>query len=146
MRLQWLTVIVGVIAGVVLAGVQLSCGVVTQKTACADESCPAGPPGPAGAEGPPGPAGPSLAACRWLYTTCAPGANVECQQICPAGTHPISGSCDAQANATLTEHRASSGLPTFPPSPVDPADMDRWVCETSSGNMQFTYALCCPLA
>ena len=90
--------------------------------------------------------GPSLAACRWLYTECAPGANVECAQVCPANTHPISGSCDAVFNATLTENRASSGAATFPPSPAKPTDFDRWVCETSSGNMQFTYALCCPIS
>ena len=143
MRLRTLTVVSVVAAACVLGSIQLSCGVVKPSTACAADSCPPGPEGP---PGPAGPAGPSLAACKWLYTACAAGVNVECQQVCPAGTHPISGSCDAQANASLTENRASTGAAVFPDSPVAPTDFDRWVCETSVGNMQFTYALCCPIS
>jgi hypothetical protein len=32
---------------------------------------------------------------------------------------------------------------TFPPSPSPFTAYDRWVCETATGDMQFTYALCC---
>jgi hypothetical protein len=131
-------VLAGLIGGAILGSFQFSCGVVEQS-ACAADECPPGPTGPAG---PAGPRGPGFGTCQWLYTACAAGAG-ECQQVCPAGTHPVAGSCDAAAGATLVEHRASTGAATFPNSPVPFTGFDRWVCETSTGNMQFTYALCC---
>lgn len=138
-------VLAGLIAGAVLAPFQLSCGVV-EHTACAADQCPAGPAGPAGPTGPAGPAGPtSFHSCQWLYSACAAGAGVECPQICPTGTHPVSGSCDAEGNASLSENRASTGATTFPSSPAPFTAFDRWVCQTAIGNMQFTYALCCAL-
>jgi hypothetical protein len=129
----WITAVTALVG--VLASVHLSCGVV-ENTACAAD-CPPGP------QGPPGPAGPALNSCQWLYTACEPGQG-ECQQVCPAGTHPVSGSCDAQAGATISENRASTGATAFPSSPAAFTAFDRWVCETATGNMQFTYALCCP--
>jgi hypothetical protein len=129
----------GLIGGALLSSVQFSCGSVQPNT-CAAEDCP---PGPAGPAGPAGPRGPGFGSCTWLYMQCGAGAGVECQQVCPAGTHPIAGSCDAAAGATIVEHRASTGAATFPPTPAPFTAYDRWVCETSTGNMQFTYALCC---
>ena len=126
----------GLFAGLLLGPAQLSCGVV-EKPACAADQCPAGPQGPAG------PPGPSFGSCQWLYTKCAAG-QAECAQICPSGTFPVSGSCDAEATATLTEHRASvDPQKTFPASGSPFTAFDRWVCQTATGNMQFTYALCC---
>jgi hypothetical protein len=123
----------GLVAGLLLGPAQLSCGVV-EKPACAADQCPAGP------QGPPGP---SFGSCQWLYTTCPVGQN-ECAQICPAGTFPVSGSCDAVAGATLSEHRASvDPQKPFPASGSPFTAYDRWVCQTASGNLQFTYALCC---
>lgn len=140
MRLHSLIWITGVAALVgVLGSVHLSCGAV-ENTACAAEECPPGPEGPAG---PRGPAGPALDRCQWLYTPCA-GVQGECQQVCPAGTHPVTGSCDAENGATLSENRASTGAAVFPDLPAPFTAFDRWVCETATGNMQFTYALCCP--
>jgi hypothetical protein len=133
-------VLAGLIGGALLGSVQFSCGSVVEQTACAAEECP---PGPAGPAGPAGPRGPSFGSCQWLYTACPTGPGIECQQVCPAGTNPVSGSCDAAAGATLVENRASTGAATFPPSPSPFTAYDRWVCETSTGNMQFTYALCC---
>ena len=130
----------GVVGGALLGGFQLSCGVV-QQSACAADQCP---PGPTGPTGPTGPAGPGFSSCHWLYSACAAGSGVECPQVCPAGTFPVSGSCDAQAGASLSENRASTGAAVFPDSPASFTAFDRWVCETASGNMQFTYALCCP--
>jgi len=76
---------------------------------------------------------------------CSTGPGAECVQICPAGTHPIAGSCDATAGSSLSENRASvADSAPFPPSPAPFTAYDRWVCETASGNMQFPYALCCP--
>ena len=134
------SVLVGLIAGALLGPFSLSCGVV-KNNACAAEECPAGPQGPAGAQGP---AGPSFASCQWLYTQCDFGPGTECVQICPSGTHPAAGSCDAAGGASLSENRASvaSSAP-FPPSPAPFTAYDRWVCESAGGNIQFTYALCC---
>lgn len=129
-------VLAGLLVGALLGPFQLSCGVV-QNSACAADQCPPGPTGPAG------PAGPGFSQCQWLYSACAAGAGVECQQVCPSGTFPVSGSCDAQAGATLSENRASTGAAVFPDSPAAFTAFDRWVCETATGNMQFTYALCC---
>jgi hypothetical protein len=129
-------VLAGLIGGVLLSGIQLSCGTVKTKECSADD-CPAGPPGPAG------PKGPGFGSCQWHYTACATGSGVECQQVCPANTFPVSGSCDAANGATLSENRASTGAASFPDSPVAFTGFDRWVCETATGNMQFTYALCC---
>jgi hypothetical protein len=126
----------GLIGGTLLSSAQLSCGVV-EKPACAADQCPAGPTGPAG------PPGPSFGSCHWLYTSCAPGQD-ECVQICPAGTYPVSGSCDAEATATLSEHRASvDPQRPFPASGSPFTAFDRWACQTQTGNMQATYALCC---
>lgn len=123
----------GVVAGLLIGPAQLSCGVV-EKPACAADQCPAGPPGPPG---------PSFGSCQWLYTKCGTGTG-ECAQICPAGTFPVTGSCDAEAGATLSEHRASvDPQKPFPASGSPFTAFDRWVCETATGNMQFTYALCC---
>lgn len=133
-------VLAGLIAGVLLGPLQLSCGQVVDKTACAADECPPGPPGPAGATGP---RGPGFGDCQWLYSACAAGAGIECQQVCPAGSYPVSGSCDAQAGATISENRASTGAAQFPATPAPFTAFDRWVCETAAGNMQFTYALCC---
>ena len=138
------SIIVGLIAGALLGPFSLSCGVV-KNNACAAEECPAGPTGPQGPAGPQGSAGPSFAGCQWLYTQCDFGPGMECAQICPTGTHPISGSCDAAATASLSENRASvASTAQFPPTPAPFTAYDRWVCETASGNIQFTYALCCP--
>jgi hypothetical protein len=126
----------GLLVGALVGPFQLSCGVV-QNTACAADQCPPGPTGPAG------PQGPGFSNCQWLYTACGAGSGIECQQICPSGTNPVSGSCDAQAGATLSENRASTGAAVFPDSPAAFTAFDRWVCETAQGNMQFTYALCC---
>lgn len=141
------SVLVGLIAGALLGPFSLSCGVV-KNNACAADECPAGPTGPqgpAGPTGPQGPAGPSFAGCQWLYTQCDFAAGIECTQICPAGTHPIAGSCDAANGASLSENRASvANSAPFPPSPSPFTAYDRWVCESTGGNIQFTYALCCP--
>ena len=138
------SVVVGLIAGALLGPFSLSCGVVTNN-ACAAEECPAGPTGPQGPAGPQGTSGPSFAGCQWLYTQCDLGPGIECVQICPSRTHPVTGSCDAVAGASLSENRASvaSSAP-FPPSPSPFTAFDRWVCESAGGNIQFTYALCCP--
>lgn len=130
-------VLAGLVGGALLGGFQFSCGTVKEPTACAADECPAGPQGPAG------PRGTSFGSCQWHYTECAPGAGVECAQICPAGTNPISGSCDGKTGATLNENRASNGNPSFPASPLPFTTFDRWVCQTQTGDMQFTYALCC---
>jgi hypothetical protein len=123
----------GLVAGLLLGPAQLSCGVV-EKPACAADSCPPGP------QGPPGP---SFGSCQWLYTKCATGQD-ECAQICPAGMFPVSGSCDAESTATLSEHRASvDPQKPFPASGSPFTAYDRWVCQTASGNMQNVYALCC---
>lgn len=122
--------VAGLLVGALIGPFQLSCGVV-EKSACAADECP------------PGPRGPGFSECQWLYTACNAGAGMECQQICPAGTHPAAGSCDAQGGATLSENRASTGAAVFPDSPASFTSFDRWVCETATGNMQFTYALCC---
>ena len=114
----------GLLVGAVLGPFQLSCGVV-EKSACAADQCP------------------SFGDCQWLYSACGAGSGIECQQICPAGSFPVSGSCDAQAGASLSENRASTGAAVFPDSPAAFTAFDRWVCETAAGNMQFTYALCC---
>ena len=127
-------VLAGLLVGALVGPLQLSCGNVVQNSACAADECPAGPPGPRG---------PGFGECQWLYTQCGAGSGVECQQVCPSGTFPVSGSCDAQAGASLSENRASTGAPVFPDSPVAFNGFDRWVCETAQGNMQFTYALCC---
>jgi hypothetical protein len=120
----------GLVAGLLIGPAQLSCGVV-EKPACAADQCPPGPPGP------------SFGSCQWLYSKCGTGTG-ECAQICPAGTFPVTGSCDAEAGATLSEHRASvDPQKQFPPSGSPFTAFDRWVCETATGNMQFTYALCC---
>jgi hypothetical protein len=129
-------VLAGLVGGAFLSSVQFSCGSVQQAT-CSAQECPAGPAGPAG------PRGPSFGACQWLYSPGCP-ATGECQQICPAGTHPIAGACDAPAGATLVEHRASMAAATFPPSPLPFTGFDRWVCEATSGPVQSVYALCCP--
>jgi hypothetical protein len=132
------SVLVGLIAGALLGPFQLSCGVV-KNDACAAEQCPAGPQGP---QGPAGPAGAGFASCQWLYTACT---TAECVQICPAGTHPIAGSCDGVNGATLNENRASvADSAPFPPSPSPFTAYDRWVCQAATGTIQFTYALCCP--
>jgi hypothetical protein len=55
----------------------------------------------------------------------------------------VSGSCDAAHDATLSENRASMAATVFPPSPVAFTGFDRWVCQTATGDMQSTYALCC---
>lgn len=153
MRLRLLTWVTATAALLALGSIHLSCGVVENTACAADESCPAGPQGPPGAQGPAGPAGAqgpagggglSFASCRWHTRVCDSGANIECQQVCPAGTSPISGGCDAQAGAILSEHRPSSNAATFPPSPNEITKFDRWVCETSTGNVQGVYALCCP--
>jgi hypothetical protein len=123
----------GLLVGALLGPFQLSCGVV-ENSACAADQCPAGPAGPRG---------PGFGDCEWRYSACAAGSGVECQQVCPAGTFPLSGSCDAQGGASLSENRASTGAAVFPDSPASFTAFDRWVCETASGNMQFTYALCC---
>jgi hypothetical protein len=110
--------------------------------ACID--CPEGRPGPQGPAGPAGPAGPSLKACRWLYNGCDSAPGVECAQVCPRGTHPVTGSCDITAGGAVSEHRASVGPGVrFPPSNSPFTAFDRWVCEASTGRVQFTYALCC---
>jgi hypothetical protein len=132
-------VVAGLIGGAFFGTFQLSCGTVQT---CAADECPAGPAGPTG---PAGPRGPGFGTCQWLYKDCAgAAAGTECAQICPADTHPVSGSCDAAAGATLVENRASvdNAIP-FPSSPAPFTAYDRWVCETSTGTMQFTYALCC---
>jgi hypothetical protein len=116
----------GLLVGALLGPFQLSCGVV-EKSACAADQCP-----PVG-----------FGNCQWLYSPCGAGSGVECAQVCPAGTFPVSGSCDAQAGASLSENRASTGAAVFPDSPVSFTAFDRWVCQTAAGNMQFTYALCC---
>ncbi|HMG20114.1 MAG TPA: hypothetical protein VK607_02310 [Kofleriaceae bacterium] len=131
--------VAGLLIGALVGPFQLSCGVVENR-ACAADQCPPGPEGP---PGPAGPRGPGFADCQWLYTACQPGPGIECQQVCLAGTFPVSGSCDAQGGATLSENRASTGAAVFPDSPVAFTGFDRWVCETATGNMQFTYALCC---
>ena len=118
--------VAGLLAGALLGPFQLSCGVV-QQSACAADQCPAGL---------------GFGDCQWLYTACGSGAGIECQTVCPAGSHPVSGSCDAQNGAMISEHRASTGG-VFPDSPAAFTAFDRWVCETAQGNMQFTYALCC---
>jgi hypothetical protein len=124
----------GLVAGLLVGPAQLSCGVV-EKPACAADPCPAGPPGPPG---------PSFGSCQWLYSKCGTGSGVECAQICPAGTFPVTGSCDAAGGATLSEHRASvDPQKAFPASGSPFTAFDRWVCQTASGDMQFTYALCC---
>src|SRR4051812_22843335 len=120
----------GLAAGLLIGPAQLSCGVV-EKPACAADQCPAGPPGP------------SFGSCQWLYTKCGTGTG-ECAQICPAGTFPVTGSCDAEAGATLSEHRASvDPQKPFPVSGSPFTAFDRWVCETATGNLELTYALCC---
>jgi hypothetical protein len=131
----------GLVAGLVLGPLQLSCGQVIEKPACAADQCPAGPTGPAG---PAGPQGPSFGTCKWLYQDCA-ATPTECEQVCPAGTFPISGSCDAVVNVALVEHRASVAVGTpFPPSGSPFTAFDRWVCRSANGGaLQFTYALCC---
>jgi hypothetical protein len=61
------------------------------------------------------------------------------------GTH-VGTLCDGhvRANATLTEHRVSvDPQKPFPASSSPFTAFDRWVCETATGNMQFTCALCC---
>src|SRR5687767_6336054 len=128
-------VLAGLIGGALLGTFQFSCGSV-QQSACAADECPPGPAGPTGPAAPTGPRGPGFGSCQWLYSACAAGPG-ECQQVCPAGTNPVSGSCDAAAGATLVENRASTAAPTFPNSPVPFTGFDRWVCETSTGNMQF---------
>src|SRR6185295_10191187 len=74
----------GLLVGALVGPFQLSCGVV-ENSACAADQCPAGPAGPAG------PRGPGFGECQWLYSACAAGAGVECQQVCPSGTFPVSG-------------------------------------------------------
>jgi hypothetical protein len=100
---------------------------------CACE-CPAGP------EGPAGPAGPGFEQCEWQAITCStPGPGVECQAICPTGTLVFAGGCDLSAGGTVVENRPGAAGP-LPPPPK----FDRWICESSSGNVQGAYALCCP--
>lgn len=127
--------------GGALGALKLSCGGAGDAT-CID--CPAGLPGPRGPAGPAGAAGPSLRDCRWLFNNCNSLPNVECQQVCPRGTHPVAGSCDVTAGGVLSEHRASvrPGA-SFPASNSPFTAYDRWVCEASTGRVQFTYALCC---
>ena len=133
---------VGAVFGVVLSGVQLSCGTV-QKSACAAEECPTGPVGPVG---PPGPAGPGFGTCVWYATGCPSGQpGQECVQICPDNTHPIAGSCDITAGGEISEDRASvDSAKSFPIAPAPFTAFDRWVCEAASGTVQGTYVLCCP--
>jgi hypothetical protein len=79
-----------------------------------------------------------------LYNTCNSAPNVECVQICPAGTYVVSGGCDVTGGGALSE--AFPGPPDgpFPASPAKFKDFDRFVCQSSSGNVQTTHALCCP--
>jgi hypothetical protein len=87
----------------------------------------------------------SLPACQWLYNSCSSPAGIECQVICPAGTHPLTGGCDAVAGTSISENRPSVGAVAFPPTPAPPSAYDRWVCEGADGVIQSTYALCCPV-
>lgn len=130
--------------GGALGALRLGCGGAGDATCIDCPAGPAGPPGPRGPAGPAGAAGPSLRACRWLYNGCNSPPNTECAQVCPRGTHPVTGSCDITAGGVLSEHRASVGPGTrFPPSNSPYTAFDRWVCEASTGRVQFTYALCC---
>jgi hypothetical protein len=135
----------GLAAGVILGPLQFSCGQVVENPVCAQGQCapgPTGPQGPAGPAGPAGSAGPSLGSCHWHYTDCQ--AATECEQICPANTFPVSGSCDGAVGATLTEHRASvDPAKPFPASGAPFSAFDRWHCRTAGGTLQFVYALCC---
>ncbi len=84
-----------------LGSLQFSCGVVEQQVCAAD--CPAGPEGPAGPAGPRGPAGAGFGTCQWLYNNCNSAPGVECEQVCPAGTHPVTGSCDITFGGASSE-------------------------------------------
>jgi hypothetical protein len=87
----------------------------------------------------------SLSNCKLYWQTCNAPASTECAAVCPSGTFPIAGSCDAANAASLSEHRASTANPTFPASGASPKQYDRWVCESSDGVLQNTYVVCCPL-
>lgn len=149
------SMLAGLLGGTCLSSLQLSCGGIEDNAACAAEECPAGPQGPAGPAGPQGPAGetgpvgaagPGFAECKWHYTECGTGPGTPCFQICPAGTFAASGGCDVAAGGTIVESMPGipPGTDPFPPSPVDFTGMDRWNCESSNGNVQFAYGLCCP--
>ena len=87
----------------------------------------------------------SLSKCKLYWQNCNAPASTECAAVCPSGTFPIAGSCDAANAASLSEHRASTANPTFPASGASPKEYDRWVCESSDGVLQNTYVVCCAL-
>jgi hypothetical protein len=88
----------------------------------------------------------SLSKCKLYWKTCNAPAGQECEAVCPAGSFPIAGSCDAAGGNSLSEHRASVGLGvTFPATGASPKEYDRWVCESSDGTLQNTYVVCCVL-
>jgi hypothetical protein len=104
------------------------CTAVCSESAggCACE-CPAGP------EGPPGT---GIDQCEWLAIPCSPGPD-ECQVICPKGKLVFAGGCDMSNGGTINESRPGAAGP-------QPSPWDRWVCQAATGDVQGTYALCCP--
>jgi hypothetical protein len=148
------SVAAGLVGGTLLSSLQVSCGSVDDNSACAAEECPAGPEGPQGPAGPAGPAGeagpagaagPGFGQCQWHYAECGTAPGTPCFSICPAGTFVATGGCDVAGGGTIAESMPAlpPGPGPFPPSPVDFTGMDRWNCESSTGNVQFSYALCC---
>lgn len=102
-----------------------------EKGGCACD-CPAGPEGP---EGPAGPAGPGFSDCEWTVVTCNATPGVECAAVCPAGMLVAAGGCDVSAGGAIVESR---------PSPGSSSEFDRWICESTDGNVQGATAFCCP--
>jgi hypothetical protein len=94
-------------------------------------------------ECPEGPPGPGFGECVWHYTKCDSEPGDQCQQVCPAGTFVAAGGCDADSGATVQESRPAPPPGGFPPSPIPFNGMDRWVCQSASGVMTFSFALCC---
>jgi len=88
----------------------------------------------------------SLPNCKWYWEHCDAPMSQECPAICPAGTYPLAGACDAANAASLSEHRTSvAANVSFPPTGSSAKLYDRWVCESSDGVLQNTYVLCCAL-
>jgi len=141
----------GLAAGLLFGSVQLSCGSVQSQTACAAD-CPQGmqgekgekgekgEPGMQGIQGTPGA---SFGECQRLYNGCNSAPGTECVQICPANYYVVSGGCDVTFGGAISESFPAPPPGPFPDSPSSFKSFDRYVCQSSAGNVQSTYALCC---
>jgi hypothetical protein len=79
------------------------------------------------------------ASCTWTVTT-GTVASTSQQAFCPAGSHVISGGCDAAGTTTILFHR-----PFGPPSNgASETSVTGWNCDFSAAAIGHTsYALCC---